>query len=170
MSHCLIIHGATSSSARIPFFSLALCYLPYHRSNSVSVSARDAPQMHSWSSNITSCTLPFSIRTIPVPAQVLQHPTICQITITLSFGTSLVNGLRPTHASLLSILDYGYTRSRYHMFSFLCHTYSSLHHMLVSHYHAFSYIWYSFYHVLVAILQTIMFQLFLFKHQVLVLS
>ena len=43
------------------------CYVPYHRSNSVSVSPRDALQTHSWSSNITSCTLPFSVRTIPVP-------------------------------------------------------------------------------------------------------
>ena len=100
------------------------CYVPYHRSNSVSVSTRDAPQTHSWSSNITSHTLPFSIRTIPVPARVLWHPTISEITITLSFGTSLVNRLRPKHASLLSISDYSYTRSRYHMIQFsLPHVY-----------------------------------------------
>ena len=36
----------------------------------------------------------------------LWHPTINEITITLSFGTSLVNRLCPTHASLLSISDY----------------------------------------------------------------
>ena len=101
-----------------------MCYVPYHRSNSISISTWDAPQTHSWSSNITSHTLPFSIRTIPVPAWVLQHPTICQITITLSFGTSLVNRLCPTHASLLSISDYGYTWSRYHMIQFpLPHVY-----------------------------------------------
>ena len=47
-----------------------MCYVPYHRSNSVSVSAQDALQMHSWSSNITSCMLPFSVWTIPVPARV----------------------------------------------------------------------------------------------------
>ena len=54
----------------------------------------------------------------------LRHPTICQITITLSFSTSLVNGLRPTHASLLNISDYSYTQSRYHMIQFpLPHVY-----------------------------------------------
>ena len=100
------------------------CYIPYHRSNSISISAQDAPQMHSWSSHITSRTLPFSVRTIPVSAQVLRHPTISKITINLSFSTSLVNRLRPTHASLLSILGYGYTRSRYHMIQFpLPHVY-----------------------------------------------
>ena len=95
-----------------------LCYVLYHRSNSISVSTRDAPQTHSWSSNITSHTPPFSVRTIPILARVLRHPTISEITITLSFSTSLVNGLRPTHASLLSISDYGYTWSRYHMIQF----------------------------------------------------
>ena len=45
-----------------------LCYVPYHRSNSISVSAQDALQTHSWSSNITSCTLRFSIQTIPILA------------------------------------------------------------------------------------------------------
>ena len=65
------------------------CYVPYHRSNSVSVSARDAPQTHSWSSNITSCTLPFSIWTISVSARVLWHPTICEITLTLSSALHL---------------------------------------------------------------------------------
>ena len=39
------------------------------------------------------------------------------------------------------------------------HTDILVHHMLVLYYHAFPYIWYSFYHVLIAILQTIMFQL-----------
>ena len=68
--------------------------------------------------NITSCMLPFSIWTIPVSARVLRHPTISEIIINLSFGTSLVNGLCPTHASLLSISDYGYTQSRYHMIQF----------------------------------------------------
>ena len=105
---------------------LSDCYVPYHRSNSVSVSAWDALQTHSWSSSITSHTLPFSVRTIPVPAWVLRHPTISEITITLSFGTSLVNGLHPTHASLLSISDYSYTQSRYHMIQFpLPHVYST---------------------------------------------
>ena len=60
------------------------CYVLYHRSNSVSVSAQDAPQTHSWSSNITSCMLPFSIWTISVLARVLRHPTICKNTLTLS--------------------------------------------------------------------------------------
>ena len=100
------------------------CYVLYHRSNSVSISTWDAPQTHSWSSNITSHTLPFSVWTIPIPAWVLRHPTISEITITLSFGTSLVNGLCPTHASLLSISDYGYAQSRYHMIQFpLPHVY-----------------------------------------------
>ena len=146
------------------------CYVLYHRSNSVSVSAQDALQTHSWSSNITSHMLPFSIWTISVPVWVLQHPTISEITITLSFGTSLVNGLRPTHASLFGISDYGYARSRYHMIQFTSPHVYSFHHMLVSYYHAVLYIWYSFFHVLVAILQTFMFQLILFKHRVLVLS
>ena len=69
--------------------------------------------------------LPFSVQTIPVPAQVLRHPTICEITITLSFSTSLVNGLCSTHVYSPKILDYGYTQSRYHMFSFPCHTFVS---------------------------------------------
>ena len=101
------------------------CYVPYHRSHSVSVSARDALQTHSWSPNITSRTLPFSVRTIPVSVRVLRYPTISEIIITLSFGTSLVNRLRPTHISLLSISDYGYPRRK--------------HHMLVSAHHAFYY-------------------------------
>ena len=60
----------------------------------------------------------FSVQTIPVLVRVLWHPTICEITITLSFSTSFVNGLPPTYASLLSISVYGYTRSRYHMIWF----------------------------------------------------
>ena len=51
-------------------------------------------------------------------------------------GTSLVNGLRPTHASLFSISDYGYARSRYHMIQFTSPHVYSFHHMLVSYYHA----------------------------------
>ena len=65
-----------------------------------------------------------SVWTIPIPARVLWHPTISEITITLSFSTSFVNRLHPTHASLLSISDYSYTRSRYHMIQFpLPHVY-----------------------------------------------
>ena len=45
--------------------------------------------MHSWSSNLTSRTLPFSIQTIPVPAQVLWHPIICENTLTLSSALHL---------------------------------------------------------------------------------
>ena len=67
----------------------APCYIPYHRSNSVSISIWDAPQMHSWSSNITSCMLPFSIWTISILAWVLWHPTICEITLTLSSALHL---------------------------------------------------------------------------------
>ena len=51
-------------------------------------------------------------------------------------GTSLVNGLHPTHASLFGILDYGYARSRYHMIQFTSPHVYSFHHMLVSYYHA----------------------------------
>ena len=65
------------------------CYVPYHRSNSISVSAQDTLQMHSWSSNITSHMLPFSVWTIPISAQVLRHPTICEITLTLSLALHL---------------------------------------------------------------------------------
>ena len=68
---------------------LGFCYVPYHRSNSISVSTRDALQTHSWSSNITSCMLPFSVWTIPILAQVLQHPTICENTLTLSLALHL---------------------------------------------------------------------------------
>ena len=68
---------------------LTTCYVPYHRSNSISVSTRDSLQTHSWSSNITSCMLPFSIQTIPVSALVLRHPTICKITLTLSLALHL---------------------------------------------------------------------------------
>ena len=117
----LVIHLSHHSTCYFLLFHMSfinLCYVPYHRSNSVSISAWDTPQTHSWSSNITSHTLPFSIRTIPVLAQVLWHPIISKITITLSFSTSLVNGLRPTHASLFGISDYGYAQSRYHMIQF----------------------------------------------------
>ena len=116
--HCTMEYPQLQTAQMNVWWLQHACYVPYHRSNSISVSTRDAPQMHSWSSNITSRMLPFSIRTIPVLAQVLWHPTINEITITLSFGTSLVNGLRPPHASLLSISDYGYTQSRYHMIQF----------------------------------------------------
>ena len=44
---------------------------------------------NSWSSNITSCTLPFSVQTISISAWVLQHPTICKITLTLSSALHL---------------------------------------------------------------------------------
>ena len=50
-------------------------------------------------------------------------------------GTSLVNGLRPTHASLFGISDYGYAQSRYHMIQFTSPHVYSFHHMLVSYYH-----------------------------------
>ena len=46
----------------------------------------------------------------------------------LSFGTSLVNGLCPTHASLFGISDYGYARSRYHMIQFTSPHVYSFHH------------------------------------------
>ena len=85
-------------------------------------------------------------------------------------STSLVNGLHPTNASLFGISDYSYTWSRYHMIQFTSPHVYSFHHMLVSYYHAVLCIWYSFFHVLIAILQTFMFQLLLFKHRVLVLS
>ena len=52
-------------------------------------------------------------------------PTICEITITLSFGTSLVNGLRSTHVYSPKISDYSHAWSTYHMFSFPCHTFVS---------------------------------------------
>ena len=152
------------------FSSQAGCYVPYHRSNSISVSTQDVLQRHSWSSTLPVVCSLFSVRTIPVSAQVLQHPTISKITITLSFGTSLVNGLHPTHISLFGILDYSYAWSRYHMIQFTSPHVYSFQHMLVSYYHAVLYIWYSFFHVLIAILQTFMFQLLLFKHRVLVLS
>ena len=57
--------------------------------------------------------------------RVLRHPIICEITITLSFGTSLVNGLHSTHVYSPKILDYGHAWSTYHMFSFPCHMFIS---------------------------------------------
>ena len=48
-----------------------------------------------------------------------------KITITLSFGTSLVNGLHSTHVYSPKISDYGHAQSTYHMFSFPCHTFIS---------------------------------------------
>ena len=51
------------------------------------------------------------------------------------FGTSLVNGLRSTHVYLLSISEYGHTQSRYHMFSFPCHTFVLFFHMLLLYFH-----------------------------------
>ena len=92
----------------------------------------------------------------PAPYHMQNHPYPI-------LGTSLVNGLHPTHASLFSILDYGYTQSRYHMIQFISPHVYSFHHMLVSYYHVVLCIWYSFFYVLVAILQTFMFQLLLFK-------
>ena len=105
---------------------VALCYVLYHRSNSISISARDAPQTHSWSSYITSCTLPLPIWTIPVPLA----PYYMQKHLYPIFGTSFVNRLCSTHVYLLSILEYSHAQSRYHMFSFPCHTFVLFFHML----------------------------------------
>ena len=65
------------------------CYVPYHRSNSISVSAQDTLQMHSWSSYIISCMLPLPVWTIPILARILRHPTICKNTFTLSLALHL---------------------------------------------------------------------------------
>ena len=69
---------------------VTVCYVPYHRLNSISISARDAPQMHSWSSYITSHMLPLPIQTIPILVWVLRHPTICENTFTLSSALHLL--------------------------------------------------------------------------------
>ena len=114
----------------IALHSCYVCYVPYHRSNSVSVSARDAPQTHSSSSNITSHTLPFSVQTISIPARVLRHPTICEITLTLSSALHLSTD-SAQHVYSPKISDYSHAWSRYHMFSFPCHMFVSLFHMLL---------------------------------------
>ena len=64
----------------------------------------------------------------PAPYHMQNHPYPI-------LGTSLVNGLCPTHASLFGISDYGYARSRYHMIQFTSPHVYSFHHMLVSYYH-----------------------------------
>ena len=64
-------------------------YVLYHRFNSISISARDALQMHSLSSYITSCTLPLPIWTIPILVWVLWHSSICENTFTLSLALHL---------------------------------------------------------------------------------
>ena len=47
------------------------------------------------------------------------------------FSTSLVNSLHSTHVYLLSISEYGHAQSKYHMFSFPCHMFVLLFHMLL---------------------------------------
>ena len=74
----VIAHAILVITCWYSMMVLTTCYVPYHRSNSVSVSAWDALQTHCWS------------------------PNISEIIITLSFGTSLVNGLCPTHVSYLA--------------------------------------------------------------------
>ena len=69
----------------------------------------------------------------PAPYHMQNHPYPI-------LGTSLVNGLRPTHASLFGISDYGYAQSRYHIIQFTSPHVYSFHHMLVSYYHAVLYI------------------------------
>ena len=80
----LEMFGVPSKISSTICHTLHVCYILYHRSNSNSVSAWDTPQTHSWSSNITSCTLPFSIPPAPyhMPNHhypILQHFT-CQQT------------------------------------------------------------------------------------------
>ena len=91
------------------------CYVPYHRSNSISVSARDALQAHSWSSNITSHTLPFfrpdNFRLGPSPPapyhkQNHYYPILRYFTCQWTPSNTCI---------LFGISDYGYARSRYHM-------------------------------------------------------
>ena len=103
-----------------------ICYVLYHRSNSISVSTRDAPQTHSWSSNITSRTLPFSVRTIPVLVRVLWHPTICKITLTLSSALHLsTDSIQHMYTHPRSQIMVMHRAHMYHMFSFPCHTFVS---------------------------------------------
>ena len=143
------------------------CYVPYHRSNSISVSARDA---HSWSSNITSRTLPFfrpdnfclgPSPPAPYHKQNHHYPILWCFTCQRAPSNTCI---------LFGISDYGYAQSRYHMIQSISPHVYSVHHMLVSYYHAVLIFDIPFFHVLVAILQTFMFQLLLFKHRVLVLS
>ena len=107
------------------------CYVPYHRLNSISISTQDIPQTHSWSSYITSCTLPLPIWTIPIPPALYYM----QKHLYPIFGTSLVNRLHSTHVYLLSISEYGHAQSRYHMFSFPCHMFVLFFHMLLLLFH-----------------------------------
>ena len=51
------------------------------------------------------------------------------------FGTSLVNGLCSTHVYLFSISEYSHAQSRYHMFSFPCHTFVLFFSMLLLYFH-----------------------------------
>ena len=112
------------------------CYVPYHRSNSISVSTRDALQTHSWSPNITSRTLPFfrpdNSRLGPSPPapyhkQNHHYPILQYFTCQRALSHTCI---------LFGISDYGYTRSRYHMIQSISPHVYSFHHMLVSYYHA----------------------------------
>ena len=91
--------------------------------------------------------LPFSVWTIPVLVQVLQHPIICENTLTLSSALHLsMDSIQ--HVYLLSISDYGHTQSRYHMFSFPCHTFVSFIPHATSYY---STCYFQIFHMLIAL-------------------
>ena len=121
-----------------------ICYILYHRLNSVSVSVtfcttdstlslslfemlhRRIVDHHHYQLYTPFAQLDNSHTGPGPPAHYYMQKHLYPI-----FGTSHVNRLRSTHVYLFSILEYSHAWSKYHMFSFPCHMFVLLFHMLL---------------------------------------